>query len=156
MPVPSPSLNIKNAVAGCLLVASPVMLMAIVFAVVMAKASRDVANAREEFMRTVKPEELRAWVLEQWQKYPGGEFSFESVKEWPANFPQFPGRSFFVHLPSRDRGESQNGRQAFMAWDFRDKTFIVRVFFHADGSPARQEDRQEWAEGISLEILWGR
>ena len=118
----------------------------------MLKAGHDVEAARAEFKRTVNPNELRAWVLTQLKKYPHEFESGKSALEWPATFPKFPGRDFYVYLyPDYTGGGLDHVQGASMVWTFLDQGLKVTVLLMPDGSPAEAERGQEWAKGISFE-----
>lgn len=134
-----------------LIIISPFFIL-IVWPIV--KAGRDVENARAEFQRTVKPDDLRAWVLTQLKKYPHEGISDKSALEWPANFPNFPGRRFTVDLSHDYTGSGlDHVQKASMVWNFFDQGLMVTVLLMPDGSPAEAEHEQGWAKGISFDHL---
>ncbi|MEQ1935639.1 MAG: hypothetical protein ABL962_17415 [Fimbriimonadaceae bacterium] len=137
---------------GCVAAALFVMSPLFIFVGSIIKAGHDVKNARTEFKRTVKPEELRAWVLNQLKKYPRDGFNEKSAMEWPASFPNFPTKRFLVYLDHDHAGLGPYHVQgASISWRFFDQGFGVTVLVKPDGSPAEAEHEQEWAKGISFD-----
>lgn len=113
------------------------------------KAYLDAENARDEFKRTVNPNELRAWVLEELRKHPQGGESFRSQDDLPASFPRFQASYFYVHLYPLDDANGWGG--ALLAWSFKDQGLSVRLRLNADGTPTQIEDGpQQWAKGIVI------
>ncbi|MDB6119501.1 MAG: hypothetical protein JWO08_3282 [Verrucomicrobiaceae bacterium] len=107
------------------------------------KAGRDVEDARAEFKRMVKPDELREWVLTQLKKYPHQGFNNKSALEWPANFPTFSGRRCEVYLYPDYTGRGLDHAQgASIVWNFLDQGLKVTVLLMPDGSPAETENEQ--------------
>lgn len=120
----------------------------------MKKANRDVRLAQEEFKRSAKPDELRAWVFAQLKKNPQEGYSEESAKEWPRNFPRIRGKRFKVYLSPSSGGQGIQGVQsAYLVWDFYDQGLKVSVFLKPDGSPADFEDDEPWAKGVTFDHL---
>jgi hypothetical protein len=113
------------------------------------KAYLHAENARKEFERTVNPDELRAWVLEELGKHPQGGEGFRSQDDLPTTFPHFPASYFYVHLYPLDDVHGWGG--ANLAWSFKDQSLSVRVWLNADGTPANLDDWQpQWAKGIVI------
>lgn len=139
---------------GCVAAALFVMSPLFIFVGSIIKAGRDVENARAEFKRTVKPDELRAWVLTQLKKYPRDGVSEKSAMEWPASFPSFPNGRFLVYLDHDHAGLGlYHVHRALIVWHFFDQGLKVTVLLKSDGSPVEMEYQREWAKGISFDHL---
>jgi hypothetical protein len=121
------------------------------------QASRDIQNARDEFKRSVNPDELRSWILAQFKKHPQGGHIKEAVDDWPETFPQLPRRHFLMSLHPPKEIQGHNARlEARLRWGFFDQNLTVTVLLKPDGSPADAGDEehlpptQKWARGITF------
>ncbi|RBP46578.1 hypothetical protein DES53_102969 [Roseimicrobium gellanilyticum] len=121
------------------------------------RANHSIESARDEFKRSVNPDELRSWVLAQFRKHPGGGCIEEAVHDWPETFPQLPTRRFLLSLyPSSKPHGFEPRLEARLRWGFFDQNLTVTVLLKSDGTPADVEDEewlptaQKWAKGISF------
>jgi hypothetical protein len=139
----------KKAPVGCLVMVLVCITPFVLIFAALRKAYLDAEHARKEIERTVNPDQLRAWVLEELRKQPQGGEGFRSQDDLPATFPHFPANYFYVFLYPLDDADGWGG--ANLAWSFKDQSLSVRVWLNADGTPANLKDEpQQWAEGIVI------
>lgn len=140
----------KSAIVGCLLM---MLVGAAPWACVfwqMGKGLHDMKRARDEFKRTVNPDDLRAWVFTQIKRNPEGGNFREAAADWPDTFPRFAGsRHFTVHLsPSHD------AQGAGLIWGFSGGYGLkATVWLNPDGTPVDVEDDPPWAKGVTFDFL---
>lgn len=124
---------------------------------VMRKGYHDARSAREEFKRTVDPDELRAWALMQIEKHPEGGYITVAREEWPKTFPPFKeSRGLSLHLDPTDLNQSKGDdlHRAILVWDFSAGYGMqVTVWLNDDGTPPDLEGERDWARGIGVYLL---
>ena len=146
----------KIILLSCVLATMVVLSPILWFMGWMLKAQYDVRRARDEFKRTVNPDELRSWVFSQHKKHPEGGYSREGTEEWPHSFPRFAAaRHFMVHLAPSGEAQSAKGTlRGFAVWNFScGEGLKVEVWLNPDGTPLDMEDEPPWAEGITFQHL---
>jgi hypothetical protein len=146
----------KELGIACLLATLVVLSPIGILFLVMQKGYYDARSAREEFTRTVNPDELRAWARMQFKKHPKGGYIKISAEELPKTFPHFAvSRGLSLHLEPSDVDQRHSDvLMVILVWGFSaGYSMSVNVWLNPDGSPADTGDGPFWAKGITIDIL---
>jgi hypothetical protein len=118
------------------------------------KNYEDAETIKAEFIRTVDPTDLRAWVMEQAAKHPPHEYIGVAKEAWPSSFPKRRQERFRMSYRKLDGDGSQSGAvEAYLIWDFGSDGLKVTVSLHPDGAPVELEHGSSWAKGVRFEHI---
>lgn len=142
---------------GCIAFAILGFLMLAFFATLawqLHKNYEDAETIEAEFIRTVDPDDLRAWVLAQITKHRQDEYYRVAKEAWPSNFPKLRQERFRMFHQKRDgEGAQSEVLEAFLIWDLGSDGLKLSVFLHPDGSPVEIEHGSTWAKGVRFEHI---